>query len=44
MDVQHGGLARGIKSAKEGPEKNADGGEEEYYRSQNGVFPVRWCT
>lgn len=38
------GLARGIKSAKEGPEKDADGGEEEYYRSQNGVFPVRWCT
>lgn len=38
------GLARGIKSAKEGPEKDADGGEEEYYRSQKGVFPVRWCT
>ena len=38
------GLARGIKSAKSGPEKDADGGEEEYYRSQNGVFPVRWCA
>ena len=38
------GLARGVKSAKQGPEKDADGGEEEYYRSQNGVFPVRWCA
>ena len=38
------GLARGIKSANQGPEKDADGGEEEYYRSQNGVFPVRWCA
>lgn len=36
------GLARGIASAKAGPKQGDE--EEDYYRSQNGVFPVRWCA
>lgn len=36
------GLARGIASAKIGPKQGEE--EEDYYRSQNGVFPVRWCA
>ena len=36
------GLARGIKAAKSGPETGVE--EEDYYRSANGVFPVRWCA
>lgn len=38
------GLARGIAGARAGPDTNADGDEEEYYRSRTGTFPVRWTS